>query len=127
MIRPFLILYLACAGGNGFRYSSHPMEVDAYALAGRRQSLFECTVAAGCEPPPVAASGVSFWRKLAASTPGGAPLAPLWLLAWTAVTAVLWLARLAVEGLGAAGAAGLWGAGSAIRMFERVASNRAVP
>jgi len=116
MVRPFLILYLACAGGNGFRYSRHPMEVDAYAVAGRRRSLFERTVAAGGEPPPVTASGVFFWRKLVASTPGSALLSPLWLLAWTAAAAVLAAARLAVEGVGAGAAAGFWIVGSVIRI-----------
>jgi hypothetical protein len=127
MVRPFLILYLAGAAGNNFRYSTHPMEVDAYAVAGRRQSLFERTVAAGCEPPPVTASGVRFWRKLAASTPGGALLSPVWLLAWTGAAAVLWVARLAVEGAGAVWAAGLFGAGSALRLLERGANTRALP
>jgi hypothetical protein len=107
-VRPFLILYLACAARNGFFYRGHPMEGDAYAVAGRRHSHFECAVAAGEEPAPVAASGVRFWRKLAASTPGGVLLSPLWLLAWTGAAAAMWVARLAVEALGAAVAAGLW-------------------
>lgn len=118
MVRPFLILYLACAAGSGIGYSSHPMEVDAYAVAGRRRSLFERAVAAGAEPPPVTASGVRFWRRLAASAPGGAPLSPLWLLAWTGAAAVLAVLRLAVEGIGAVWAAGLWCAGSVVRLLE---------
>jgi len=128
MVRPFLILYLACAAGNRFCYFSHPMEVDAYAVAGRRRSRFECCVAAGSEPPPVTASGVRFWRRLAAGTPGGALLAPLWLLAWTAVVAVLTVAFFAVEGVGAIAAAGLWGVGSAMRVLTtNRTNNRAAP
>jgi hypothetical protein len=109
LLRPFLILYLACAAGNRFRYRGHPMESDAYAVAGRRHSHFECAVTAGEEPAPVGESGVRFWRKLAASTPGGALLSPLWLLAWTGATAVLWAARFLAEGAGAGIAAILWG------------------
>jgi hypothetical protein len=115
LVRPFIILYLACAAGNGFLYRGHPLEVDAYAVAGRRHSLYEQAMAAGMDPEPVPASGLRFWRKLAASTPGGMPLAPLWLLAWTGAAAVLWAARLAVEGAGAALAGALWVLGSAAR------------
>jgi len=108
-VRPFVILYLACAAGNGFLYSGHPMETDAYAVAGDWESRFEQAVAAGAAPPPVTASGLRFWRKLAASTPGGALVAPLWLVLWSGATVVLWLARLVLEGAGAVLAAGLWG------------------
>ena len=125
MVRPFLILYLACAAGNGFRYVGHPMEEDAFAVAGRWLSQFEKAVAAGTEPPPVPASGVSFWRKLAASAPGGVLLSPLWLLIWTAATVVLAVARLAVEMMGAGWAAALWSAGSALRVLGL--SSRAAP
>jgi hypothetical protein len=117
MVRPFLILYLACAAGNGFFYSTHPMELEAYAVAGRRRSLFERTVAAGGVPAPVPASGVRFWRKLAMSSPGGVALAPLWLAGWTAAVVVLAAARFAVEGIGAVWAAGLWAAGRTIRFL----------
>jgi hypothetical protein len=119
LVRPFLILYLACAARNGFLYRGHPMETDAYAVAGLHGSRFERAVAAGVEPEPVASSGLRFWRKLAASTPGGRLLAPFWLLAWTGAAAVLWAARLAVEGLGALAAAGLWGVGSGLWLLGR--------
>jgi hypothetical protein len=119
LVRPFIILYLACAAGNGFLYRGHPMEVDAYAVAGHRRSLYEQAVDAGADPEPVASSGLRFWRKLAASTPGGMPLAPLWLLAWTGAAAVLWAARLAVEGAGAVLASVLWMLGSAARSGYR--------
>jgi hypothetical protein len=109
-VRPFIILYLACAARNGFRYADHPMEVDAYAVAGRWGSLVEQTMAIGATPPPVTASCLRFWRRLAASTPGGALISPLWLLLWTVAAIVLWLARLTLEGAGAILAAGLWGA-----------------
>jgi hypothetical protein len=109
MVRPFIVLYLACAAGNGFLYRGHPMETDAYAVAGDWESLFERAMAAGEAPAPVAASGLRFWRKLVASTPGGAWVSPLWLLLWTGATAILWFARLVVEGAGAVLAAGLWG------------------
>jgi len=111
LVRPFLILYLACAARNGFRYAGHPMEADAYAVAGEWESLVERETAAGREPPPVSASGLRFWRKLAESTPGSPLLSPLWLLLWTAAVIVLWLARLMLEGAGAVLAAGLGGAG----------------
>jgi hypothetical protein len=120
LLRPFIILYLACAAGNGFLYRGHPMETDAYAVAGRRRSLFEQAVAAGVDPEPVTSSGLRFWRKLAASAPGGALASPLWLLAWTGATAVLWLARLAVEGAGAGVAAGLWGLGVILTRIGRI-------
>jgi hypothetical protein len=41
LARPFIVLYLACAAGNRFRYDGHPMESDAYRVAGKRESLFE--------------------------------------------------------------------------------------
>jgi len=103
LARPFVVLYLACAAANRFRYRDHPMESDAYRVAGRRRSRFETSVdpallpsrylagepagepdcgcpdladfARCCAPAVAEASGVAFWRKLAASTPGYAPLA----------------------------------------------------
>lgn len=101
LARPFIVLYLACAAANRFRYEGHPMESDAYRVAGKRRSLFEAAVGpdllplgfvrgepgcscpdfgslSGCCAPAVTeASGVAFWRKLAASTPGYAPLVRL--------------------------------------------------
>jgi hypothetical protein len=120
LVRPFIILYLACAAGSGFLYRGHPMETDAYVVAGLRSSLFERAVAAGIDPEPVTSSGLRFWRKLAASTPGGALVSPLWLLAWTGITAVLWLARLGVEGAGAGMVAGMWGGGTGLMCLERI-------
>lgn len=91
LLRPFLILYLACSAGVGFLYHRHPMERDAYRLAGGQRSLFESTfrddpepleplLATGecpdpdglrrsCEPLATPSSGLRFWRRLAASTP----------------------------------------------------------
>lgn len=89
VLRPFTILYLACAGGTGFLYHRHPMELDAYRVAGRRRSLFEkaCLADPGALMPVLAADGPettlclpaggpvvpssepSFWGRLAASTP----------------------------------------------------------
>jgi hypothetical protein len=98
LARPFIVLYLACAARNGFRYAGHPMESDAYRVAGTRESLFEAavdpvllplgflrgepgcdgpdsdTLAGCCAPAVTEASGVAFWRKLAESTPGYAGL-----------------------------------------------------
>jgi hypothetical protein len=119
LVRPFLVLYLACWGGNRFQYLGHPMEEDAYDLAGRWLSRFEQAVKAGEEPAPVPESGVRFWRKLAASAPGGALFSPVWLLAWTGATALLWVARLAFEGLGAGAAAGMWIVGWCLRPITR--------
>ena len=115
LLRPFLVLYLACAAANRFRYAGHPMEDDAYGLAGDRGSRFESLfhgreIAAeecGCLATP--ASGLRFWERLAGSAPGSRrlprfllfPWAALWLLLWTAIVAVLALAKGLVEGVGA--------------------------
>lgn len=113
LFRPFLVLYLACAAGNRFRYAGHPMEDDAYRLAGDGASLFETLFhgreitpdGCGCLATP--ASGLRFWQRLAGSAPGRlprflrVPWAGIWLLLWTAIVAVLALAKGLVEGLGA--------------------------
>lgn len=84
LVRPFTILYLACSAGNGFRYRGHPMERDAYAVAGLSRSRFDTLMRddpgrvegrlerlAGLA---VRSSGLRFWSKLAGSTPGFRPL-----------------------------------------------------
>lgn len=48
--RPFLVQYLACWAGNGFRYRTHPMEEAAYAFAGRAASPFEAAIGPGPSP-----------------------------------------------------------------------------
>ncbi|MEA2564127.1 MAG: hypothetical protein QOH06_5631 [Acidobacteriota bacterium] len=113
LLRPFLVLYLACAAGNRFRYAGHPMEDDAYRLAGDRESLFESLFHGkeisheGCECLATPGSGLRFWERLAASAPGRLPRlfrlpwAALWLLFWTSAVAVLALAKGLVEGAGA--------------------------
>jgi hypothetical protein len=123
LIRPFIILYLACAAGNGFLYRGHPMEVDAYCVAGRRGSLFErtCECGGGLDEIVVRTSGLAFWRRLAASAPGGrfAPWVLIWLLAWTGAAAFLWLGWLLVVGAGALAAGGFWLSGSVLSWIER--------
>lgn len=145
--RPFLLLYLACAASNGFRYHGHPMEEDAYVLAGKRRSRFETTFA-GAHPEAIetSAAGLAapsselrFWRKLAASTPiacrcyGESPRAALWLwllaglgalpvgiwlVLWSVAGALVWFGRLLVECLGAALAGLLWGTGSLLSRLD---------
>lgn len=143
-LRPFIVLYFACGAANGFRYRGHPMEDDAYALAGRRRSPFEC---AACFEPcervaerlAIPVSGLRFWGKLARSTPGvgrflkpGAsrlwllvplafPLVTVWLLLWSGAAALAWLARLLVETAGAVAAGLVWGIGSLLSLFDRSA------
>ncbi|HYO12511.1 MAG TPA: hypothetical protein VE685_04870 [Thermoanaerobaculia bacterium] len=147
-IRPFLILYFACGAGNGFRYEGHPLETDAFQVAGRRWSRFESTFSPKAPDPgaveentPVLAtlaSSLRFWGRLAGSTPGLrrlvdsparrlwllallAPLpAALWLLLWTAAASLVWLGRLLVEALGAAGACLLWGMGALLSLPGRI-------
>lgn len=110
--RPFVILYFARGAANGFRYQGHPMEEAAYAVAGEGWSRFETACARGeaeAAGLAVPASGVRFWRDLAASVPlRPAALAwgvlPLWLLAWALAALLVWLARLAVEAVGGAAA-----------------------
>ncbi|HKV08485.1 MAG TPA: hypothetical protein VJ725_10120 [Thermoanaerobaculia bacterium] len=140
-LRPFIVLYLACGAANGFRYRGHPMENDAYALAGRRHSPFE---RAACFEPceqvaarlAVPGSGLRFWGKLARSTPGvGRFLKPetrrlwlviplafppvlLWLILWSGAAALAWLARLLVEMVGAVAAGALWTIGSILSWFD---------
>jgi hypothetical protein len=130
--RPFLALYFACGAANGFRYKGHPMEEDAYVLAGRRHSRFESAFA-GVERPDLAAgilaelaapsSGVRSWTALARGLPPlprwlALPLLPLWLLLWAGAAALVWLARLLVEGLGALGAGLLLGCGNFLSAIE---------
>ena len=82
LVRPFPVLYLACAAANRFQYEGHPIETDAYEHAGRRASRFEkhCRAcSSGEEHPPaleslsgiaelvIEASGLAFWRKAWAS------------------------------------------------------------
>lgn len=82
LVRPFPVLYLACAAANRFLYEGHPIETDAYVHAGRRASRFEkhCRACSGGEEHPpdpaslfgvaelvVEASGLAFWRKAWAS------------------------------------------------------------
>lgn len=147
--RPFLMLYLACAAANRFRYRGHPMEEDAYVLAGNRRSRFETTFAAAAPESierdsaglAAASSELRFWRKLAASTPvarrcyvpaprssrrlwllgalGALPVAA-WLLFWGLATGLIWLARLLVESVGAAVAGLLWGAGLLLSSLETI-------
>jgi len=113
LLRPFLVLYLACAAGNRFRYAGHPMEVDAYRVAGDRESLFESLFHGkevsheGCECLATPGSGLRFWQRLIESAPGRLPRffqlpwAAIWLALWTAAVAVLALAKGLVEGVGA--------------------------
>lgn len=134
LMRPFLVLYLACAAGNGFVYREHPMEQHAYAVAGRRRSRFDRDLAAGAESAAVTESGLLFWRLLVQSVPGGrratgprrllcALLSVPWLLAWTGAAAVLWVGWLAVTGLGAMAAVTQWAAGSLLGS-DKVKANR---
>lgn len=84
--RPFLWLYFACGAANGFRYRDHPMESDAYHLAGSTSSSFELTMlnehqggkedeidfakASACSSPLACHSAdVEFWRRIAVTTP----------------------------------------------------------
>ncbi len=88
LVRPFPVLYLACAAANGFGYDGHPIETDAYLHAGRRASRFDRSCRACSEAGEefstsalfgraddlvVATSGIEFWRKSGRS----AGLAPL--------------------------------------------------
>jgi hypothetical protein len=124
LLRPFLVLYLACAAGNRFRYAGHPMEDDAYRLAGDGESWFESTfrkaeiTPEACRGMATVSTGLDPWRRLAESTPGWrragrplrivlAPWVALWLLLWTAAVAILAVLKGGVETLGALAVAGL--------------------
>lgn len=147
-IRPFLILYFACGAANGFRYEGHPLETDAFQVAGRRGSRFESTFGRACPGPEdverehgclsTSTSGLGFWSKLTQSIPGlgriaGSPvrrlwllllLVPLplavWLLLWLGAASLVWLGRLLVEAVGAAGAGLLWGGGALLWFLDRI-------
>lgn len=127
LVRPFIVLYLACAAGNGFLYRGHPMEVDAYRVAGRSGSLFASTCACGgavdesaVEEIAVRTSGLSFWRQLAASAPGGILGVPFWLPVWVGAAAILWLAWLATVGAGSLLAGAVWLSGTVLSWIERI-------
>jgi hypothetical protein len=133
LVRPFIVLYLACAAGNGFLYRGHPMEDDAYRVAGRPGSLFASTCACGgaieeiaveeiaaIEEIAVRTSGLSFWRRLAASAPGGILGVPFWLPAWIGAAAILWTAWLATVGAGSLLAGAVWLSGTALSWIERI-------
>lgn len=92
LVRPFPILYLACAAANRFLYDGHPIEADAYEHAGRRASRFEqhcraCVgggeevsdpaILAGVAELVVESSSLAFWGKACRS----AGLGPLGRLA----------------------------------------------
>lgn len=148
-LRPFLALYFACGAANRFRYKGHPMEEDAYRLAGRRRSLFESSFPGPAPDPAVVercvhfaapSAELRFWRKLAASTPLvkrfvtpetrrfwaiallGFPPIGLWMLLWTAAASFVWLARLLVESAGVAVAGLLWGSGALLSAAEALPS-----
>lgn len=79
MVRPLIIVYLACLAGRGFRYLGHPLEQDAYDVAGWSRSRFERLLEEreeGTDPLAAVASLVvptsrlRFWQRLARSTPG---------------------------------------------------------
>jgi len=124
---PFLVLYLAAGAANRFRYRGHPMEEEAYRLAGRRSSRFDSTfphwqddfaaLERQCGGLAVAGSGLRFWPDLARSAPPALPVAA-WLLLWSAAAGAVWLARLTVEGTGAVAAASLWTAGTCARWLS---------
>jgi len=126
LVRPFIVLYLACAAGNRFAYRGHPMEVDAYHVAGRPGSRFATTCACGgtLEEIAVHTSGLSFWRRLAASAPGGILGAPVWLVVWTGAAALLWLAWLATVGAGSLAAGAVWLSGTLLCWMERIFTAR---
>jgi hypothetical protein len=133
--RPFILLYFAAGAANGFRYRGHPMEEEAYRLAGEPGSRFEAAFSGGAWPDPegvgvaglaVGACGPPFWPGLVRSLP--LPLAlprplalallPLWFLLGSAAVALAWLGRLLVEGSGAFVFALLWWCGVFISAIE---------
>ncbi|HBL29790.1 MAG TPA: hypothetical protein DD490_23385 [Acidobacteria bacterium] len=118
LVRPFILLYLACAAGEGFLYHRHPLEIDAYAVAGRSASPFAraCRMddPAAVEALAVTASRVAFWRRLVESCPGGTLVTPLWLLQWAVATILLQVGWLLTVGAGACAAAALWLAGAVL-------------
>lgn len=174
LFHPFIVLYLACAAANRFRYAGHPLETDAYRVAGRPRSLFEChvepavvaaepldfaPVQACCHPAVTKDSLLDFWARLAASTPGwrllggaarrllgpsggggarralallpasllfalGGLLVAFWLALWAGAAAVLGIARLLVEALGAVAAGLLWVLGALFLVPGRLFSRR---
>ena len=115
LAHPFLVLYLASAAANGFRYRGHPLEVAAYELAGDDGGRFERSAAERgsgdglegsereriCAEIAVPSSGLRFWRCLRESAPA-APLLPFWLVGWALAVIVLALTEaifFAVSGL----------------------------
>ncbi|HSN85886.1 MAG TPA: hypothetical protein VL025_03965 [Thermoanaerobaculia bacterium] len=79
LVRPLIVVYLACMAGAGFRYHRHPLERDAYEVAGWSRSRFERLLdeqeegtdrLAAVASLVVPTSRLRFWQRLAWSTPG---------------------------------------------------------
>jgi hypothetical protein len=123
--RPFILLYFAAGAANGFRYRGHPMEEEAYRLAGRPDSRFEAAFSGMEWPDPagvervglaVRVAGPRFWPAFVRGVPPA--LVPIWFLAWTAAVALVWMGRLLVEIIGAFVVALLCGCGVFISAIE---------
>ncbi len=143
LVRPFPVLYLACAAANRFLYDGHPIETDAYEHAGQRASRFDralrdCAVA-GEVPALVVektvveqaaaglaihASGLAFWAKAWASAGLGA-IGRLFswgrragqrpaLRPWIVLGGLLWLPLAALGALWLVLWLALWTAATAI-------------
>lgn len=106
LLRPFMVLYLACAAGNRFLYAGHPLEDDAYRVAGDAGSLFESTFRHGKDIVPEAcdcmvtpSSGLAFWRRIAESAPGwkrSGPILRAILFPWVALWFLFWISSVAI-------------------------------
>lgn len=127
LVRPFLAAYLGNWAVNGFRYVDHPMEEEAYRVAGRRTSRYERYLRRADQPNVAKERPLpdfqeteperTFWQRVrffesvrphdasrrvphAAAAGLSAFASLLWVTGWTAVLIVLWLLWLTVEGIG---------------------------
>ncbi len=131
LARPFLAAYLGEWAGNGFRYADHPMEDEAYHVAGRPSGLFEHHLPGppgrgwGSVDTPAALVqervGTTFRQHMAESRPGGGAAgeagtaaafstiaSAAWALLWFLVAGVLAAAFLLVDAAGLVVTGLLW-------------------